>query len=58
MLILYMVHFGCHGNVNFERTIYIYIFLFEALLGQIWVILNLYKLSSVTFSKGILIAKE
>ena len=35
--VVYMIDFGCHGNVNFERIIF---FLFYALLGQIWIILN------------------
>ena len=52
-----MVHFGCHGNVHFERTICIFCLVIE-LLGQIWVILNLYKSLTVTYVKGILIALQ
>ena len=26
-VVLYMIHFGCHGNVNFERTLCLF-FLF------------------------------
>ena len=50
MLFLYMVHFGCHGNVNFETNIVL------ALLGQIWINLNEYKLLILPFATGISIA--
>ena len=50
MLFLYMVHFGFHGNVNFETNIVL------SLLGQIWINLNKYKLLILTFATGILIA--
>ena len=49
-VVLYMVHFGCHGNVNFETNIVL------ALLGQIWINLNYYKLLILTFATDILIA--
>ena len=52
LLFLYMVHFGCHGSVNFEPNIHI----FKALLGQLWIILHLYKLLILTFRTGIIIA--
>ena len=27
-VVLYTVHFGCHGNVNFERTLCLFLFCF------------------------------
>ena len=33
-VVLYMAHFGCHGNVNFEKNIVL------ALIGEIWLNLN------------------
>ena len=27
-VVLYMVHFGCHGNVNFERTLCLFFLFF------------------------------
>ena len=53
-MFLNMVDFGCHGNVNFEQIICI--FLFYALLDQIWIILNLCKLLICLFAESRYIA--
>ena len=48
-----MVHFGCHGNVNFEQNVCIALVL--SIVKSDMDILNLYQLLILSFATGILI---